>query len=720
MSAVAVIVGMLAVGALSPANAATTFTSTSYFVSLPSDTKINANDNDHFTALLPTYLNLQKGETRRLSDQVGFTISSSEGAEAENKISCVDPNTGMVDPNTQTVYAETQSADTNHPGSGGGEVVLVQSLLFTAEYTGTFQCQIMALVGDGDRTDFYGTATKSGLPYTTNGTWLKVSSTNEVGAHSWDNDTCGPHGNETDSHGRYSCVYVGGPGDFPAFHMFVDGVQRDIWTAANDATTVDVVGNIRVTSCPHGTRSCRPDQWGSTGYAQIGSYLTVNQLYPNGTLCRQNQVSGGGATYIDNAMHHYALSYHTTVPVSPNCGGSRQFAPEWVGWWENGNPVKVDDGNVNVLNQVRTTTATVPNVLGSTEAQAKAVIQAAGLTANTIGHVANPAPAGTVFAQNAPDGTVEPTGSAVDITVSTGAALTSAAMARNADGRLEMFAVNGLHGIWYQSQVTAGSDVWSGWKLFTGTLTTVAAETNGNGQIEVFGVDDAGKVFHRWQLSANSDNWSSWVEFGGSLSHAPSAITVTRAASGGLTVFGVNSNGQLYGRVQYTAPNGGAKGTWSAWDLIDGNFATIAAQTNANGQIELFGVSKFGKISHRWELTPGTGSWSAWESFGGGGFIPYATTITVATSGTGQLEVFGTNSAGQIFARAQHTVPGGGGGTWSDWIQIDGSLVGIAADSTTEGRIELIGANGGGALYGRQQILPYGADWTPWATLYHP
>lgn len=388
---------------------------TSYFVSLLSDTTINASDDD-LTTILSTDLTLRPGETRRLSDQISITLSSSEGAEVRNVIICEDPVTGAV--------YQSYSADTNHLGHDAGEVVLVESLLFTAPRAGTFPCQIKSLVSDGARTDFHGTAAKSGRPFTANGTWLKISSADEVGSHVWDSDSCNSTGDDP------GCVYLGGPGDQLAFHMFVDGVQRDIWTAPNDTSTVDVVGNIRVTSCPKGSRSCRPDQWGDGGifgigktkYAQFTSYLTFNQLYPDGSLCRLHFADGGGVTYLENSVHHEALSYHATVPVSPNCGGSRNFAPEGVILWQDGNPIKIDDGAVNVINQARTTTTTVPNVLGRTEAEAKGAIQSAGLTANIVGHVVNAAPAGTVFAQNAPGSTVEPTGSPVDLTVSLGAA----------------------------------------------------------------------------------------------------------------------------------------------------------------------------------------------------------------------------------------------------------------------------------------------------------
>jgi beta-lactam-binding protein with PASTA domain len=61
-------------------------------------------------------------------------------------------------------------------------------------------------------------------------------------------------------------------------------------------------------------------------------------------------------------------------------------------------------------------------VLGYTEANAYSAIQAAGLTAVTVDRVMNPARAGTVFIQNSPVGTVEPTGSQVFVSVSLGQA----------------------------------------------------------------------------------------------------------------------------------------------------------------------------------------------------------------------------------------------------------------------------------------------------------
>jgi beta-lactam-binding protein with PASTA domain len=60
----------------------------------------------------------------------------------------------------------------------------------------------------------------------------------------------------------------------------------------------------------------------------------------------------------------------------------------------------------------------VPSVIGLTEQQASAAIVAAGLYMAAPAYVTAIAPPGTVLAQNSPGGTIEPTGSPVQITVS--------------------------------------------------------------------------------------------------------------------------------------------------------------------------------------------------------------------------------------------------------------------------------------------------------------
>jgi len=95
--------------------------------------------------------------------------------------------------------------------------------------------------------------------------------------------------------------------------------------------------------------------------------------------------------------------------------------------WVSGNPVKVDSGsdptfrsatNATVINSIRNTTAKVPNVAGLSQAAAQTALAAANVRVGQVSSVVSAAPAGTVIAQNAPAGTIEPVNSSVNLTIS--------------------------------------------------------------------------------------------------------------------------------------------------------------------------------------------------------------------------------------------------------------------------------------------------------------
>lgn len=257
------------------------------------------------------------------------------------------------------------------------------------------------------RTYFVMTAVKSGPPFTTNGTWLRISSADEVGSHAWSNHECNSPGTFP------TCVYLGGSGTPREAHVFT-GPDRDVWTAATDTTQVDVVGTFQITSWPNGTASCISRHWGDGGinkdrFAEFQSFVEFNQLNPDGSVCRMHQSvdpdHGQGVYYIDDSVHHLPVSYHLTAPVSPNCNGSRRFVLDlYVGWWA-GNPIKLDNGGFNVIQSVHgATTTSVPNVVGSSEAQAVTAIKARAFKPVTVDRLMNPASVGRVFAQNSPGG----------------------------------------------------------------------------------------------------------------------------------------------------------------------------------------------------------------------------------------------------------------------------------------------------------------------------
>jgi hypothetical protein len=262
---------------------------------------------------------------------------------------------------------------------------------------------------------------------TSSGTWLQVSTVDQVGAQQW---AAYPQNSCPTQDPNGACNYVSGNSQVVEYGYPL----WNHWTAGNDATTIDAIGTFMVTSCPDGTDSCASNQQTGDKFAIAETYMEVDQLNPDGSVCQANRDYGwtvdgqpGSEFIVTSDEHHDPLSYHLSAPVSQNCGGSRTFQAFVHFQYIYGDPVKLDGGNVNVINSVRATTTTVPDVLhgnagqADTETQADAAIQGAGLTV-TPTYVMSPAPPYTVISQNSPGGTIEPAGSPVQITISLGQA----------------------------------------------------------------------------------------------------------------------------------------------------------------------------------------------------------------------------------------------------------------------------------------------------------
>ena len=73
--------------------------------------------------------------------------------------------------------------------------------------------------------------------------------------------------------------------------------------------------------------------------------------------------------------------------------------------------------------------------------------------------------------------------------------LTNLAVARNRDGRLEMFGTDASHAVFHKRQMRAGGADWSAWSRFDGSPSHLAAETNADGRVELFGTSKATAPF---------------------------------------------------------------------------------------------------------------------------------------------------------------------------------------------------------------------------------
>jgi metallophosphoesterase (TIGR03767 family) len=188
----------------------------------------------------------------------------------------------------------------------------------------------------------------------------------------------------------------------------------------------------------------------------------------------------------------------------------------------------------------------------------------------------------------------------------------------NPDGRTELFGLTATGTIRHRAQIR--SDVvtaispWGSWGDIDGSLRTIAAARNSDGPIELFGIDGFGHVLHRAQNLTNGvfDSSHPWVQFDG-----PGMVKVAADANanGTLALFGLDGIGRIFQRSQLTA--GGATG-WSGWAQLDegashGTVKDIAV-ARGNGRLELYATTSTG-IWRRVQATANSTTWGDWQLF---------------------------------------------------------------------------------------------------------
>jgi hypothetical protein len=180
-----------------------------------------------------------------------------------------------------------------------------------------------------------------------------------------------------------------------------------------------------------------------------------------------------------------------------------------------------------------------------------------------------------------------------------------------------------------------------------------AIARNFDGRLEVFMVGLDRQLYDRWQTFVNSSSWSEdWISLGGPLHGDP---VVALDADGRLEVFKVDhNNGQLYYRWQTTP---GDSSRWSkGWDPLEGYWSprrTPTVAQNADGRLEVFIVGSDGRLYHRWQTsrnsTPGAWQWYMnWAPFEKVQWPP-SSNPAVVRNADGRLEVFMVDSKGQFY-----------------------------------------------------------------------
>ncbi len=119
----------------------------------------------------------------------------------------------------------------------------------------------------------------------------------------------------------------------------------------------------------------------------------------------------------------------------------------------------------------------------------------------------------------------------------------------NNDGRLQVFVVGTNNQLLYKTQSSPNSNTWSpAWTSLGGGIkadTSPAVARNSDGRLQVFVVGTNNQLQYRAQTAAGSSTWSpAWASLGGGLRANTDPIVIANN-DGRLQVFVVGTNNQL-------------------------------------------------------------------------------------------------------------------------------------------------------------------------------
>jgi hypothetical protein len=251
-------------------------------------------------------------------------------------------------------------------------------------------------------------------------------------------------------------------------------------------------------------------------------------------------------------------------------------------------------------------------------------------------------------------------------------AIATPVLARNADGRLEVFVVRRDQTVWHRWHThPAPAGDWSAWDSLgppgDGTVGPLAVGTLADGRLELFALDLAGAIRHRWQDPASEGGWSPesrWHSL--SPDDSPQAFrgpVVASNADRHLELFIVAHEGGVWHRGQRR------EGGWSSWrslGSIGEGFIDVGVGTHADGRLVLFAATEKGELFYQEQIQPNNRWRGIWAPFSHpmhiGSLDTLAKAVTLASNADGGLELFLLLPTGRICEFRQKSP----NGDWSD------------------------------------------------------
>jgi hypothetical protein len=196
------------------------------------------------------------------------------------------------------------------------------------------------------------------------------------------------------------------------------------------------------------------------------------------------------------------------------------------------------------------------------------------------------------------------------------------AAARSGDGLVCAFVRDTAGNMWNVMQ-TEPAGAWSDWNLFgtvdRGVADHPALARNADGRLALFALGS----HTLWTLAQTqvspSATWSEWTSLGGAGAHLANYPVVGSNADGRLEIFMTGSAASIVDWSIWCNPQTAASGSWAGWTSLGsagGGFLLAAPGLgrNGDGRLELFAVGADGNLWHNWQTAASSDNWSGWAS----------------------------------------------------------------------------------------------------------
>jgi hypothetical protein len=288
------------------------------------------------------------------------------------------------------------------------------------------------------------------------------------------------------------------------------------------------------------------------------------------------------------------------------------------------------------------------------------------------------------------------------------------AVARNADGRLEIFAI-GSGSVSFRWQWVPGTDNWSDWSTLhappAGAYGSPAVILDSAGCLNLFVRGGDGNIWQRRQRFRPGEpgGWTEWRSLGGEVTGDPA---VGQKADGTLVVLARGGDGSPKELEQWGPGTDRWRPGWS--DLLTPGprmVSEIAAARNVHGKLQVFMRLQDDTLYTKL-LGDQPYTWSNWQYLGG----RVQGNPVVGQNADGRLELFIRGEGGDL----QHAWETGQPYRWTSLSALGGVLDSDpAVGRNFDGRLEVFGIGTDQALYHRSQLLAVpNSLWSEWDCLF--